>query len=76
MTPPAVIDAGPVPSTTNPTVVEGLRAELQALQHTIRHALPALGYVADDPCEPAQRVLLGEVIDDLRAALNGSGAQT
>jgi hypothetical protein len=72
--PPAVTDAGPVPATTDlRDVVAGLRAEIQALRHAISFTLPALWRVHDDPCQPAQRVLLGEAIADLRAALeNGS----
>lgn len=72
--PPAVTDAGPVLATTDlRDVVAGLRAQLQDLTHVVRHALPALRAVHDDPCKPAQRVLLGEVLDDLAAALeNGS----
>lgn len=74
MTPPAVTDAGPVPSTTDtPTVVEGLRADLQALRHAVAFNLPVLLAVHDDPCKPAQRVLLGDVIEALRAALTENG---
>jgi hypothetical protein len=68
---PAVIDAGPVPATTEiPDVVAGLRAENQALRHAIASNLPALLRVHDDPCKPAQRVLLGEAIDGLTAAIS------
>lgn len=66
--PPAVTAAGPRPSVDH-ALAEGLRAELQQLRHAIAHALPALGYVADDPCQPAQRTLLSEVIADLTDAI-------
>jgi hypothetical protein len=72
---PAVIDAGPaVASITTPTVMEALRAENQRLRHALRHVLPALRAVHDDPCKPAQRVLLGEVINELTAAATEMGA--
>jgi hypothetical protein len=52
---------------------EALRAENQALRHAIAFNLPALLRVHDDPCKPAQRVLLAEVIEGLRAAIeNGT----
>jgi hypothetical protein len=72
---PAVNDAGPVPSATELLVVaEGLRAQLQDLQHRVRHILPALWIVHDDPCKPAQRVLLSEAIDELTAAVSVNGS--
>lgn len=60
---------------TSPTtpVVGDPRAALQDLTHAIRHVLPALGHVADDPCQPAQRVLLNDAINDLRTALATAG---
>jgi hypothetical protein len=69
---PAAIDAGPVAATTDtPAVVAALRGQVQDLLHTIRFNLPALHAVHDDPCRPAQRALLGDVIERLTAAVEG-----
>jgi hypothetical protein len=69
---PAAIVAGPRPSVTDsPAVTEGLRAHLQDLTHAVRFALPKLHAIHDDPCKPAQRALLGDVIDNLTAAVEG-----
>jgi hypothetical protein len=54
---------------------ESLRAQLQDLQHRVRHILPALWIVHDDPCKPAQRVLLSEAIDELTAAVSVNGSE-
>jgi hypothetical protein len=76
MTPPATLVAGPsqAATTDTPAVVAALRGELQDLRHAIAFNLPALLRVHDDPCKPAQRVLLGEVIDGLRAAIENKEA--
>jgi hypothetical protein len=72
MTPAATV-AGPRLSSTDVEVLDSLRAELQSLRHRIRHVLPALWAVHDDPCKPAQRELLGDVLNELTNAVTENG---
>jgi hypothetical protein len=75
--PPAATVAGPVtPSVTHlHRVAEGLRAELQDLRSVVAFNLPALHAIHDDPCKPAQRALLDDVITALTAAIENEVGQ-
>lgn len=75
MSTPATTVAGPRPSSTDLDVLEGLRAELQQLRHSISFALPALARTRDHLTDPAHVALLDGVINDLRdvvASMNGT----
>lgn len=71
MASPAATIAGPgtTLATAPSAVARDPRDLLRSLEHAVRFNLPRLRAVHDDPCKPAQRVLLAEVIDALTTAV-------